>query len=77
MNALYSAALKRDYVTLLRRGERAPTITLALLRGVSPERMRSHVNLARVNGFLTRSKKGRGQAGGELTEKARLSLTGV
>ena len=69
--ALY-AELARDYVELWETNERKPTAALAARRGVEPELMRSHIHLARKNGFLTET--GRGKAGGALTPKAQRAL---
>jgi hypothetical protein len=68
----FYAELARDYVTWCQVGERKPTAALAAARGVPPEVMRSHIHLARKNGFLTDT--GRGKAGGALTEKAHRAL---
>ena len=68
----YYAELARDYVTLWQSGDRRPTQTLARLRAVRPEQMRSHLHLARANGFL--SDTTRGTAGGALTGKAEREL---
>ena len=68
----YYAELARDYVTLWRSGDRRPTQTLARLRGVRLEHMRSHIHLARANGFL--SETTRGTSGGSLTRKAEREL---
>jgi hypothetical protein len=62
------AELARDYAWLWQHGERAPTAALAAMRGVPIEKMRSHIHLARANGFLTETSRGR--AGGEVTAKA-------
>ena len=68
----YYAELARDYVTLWQQGDRKPTNTLARLRDVRPEHIRSHIHLARANGFL--SETTRGTAGGSLTRKAEREL---
>jgi hypothetical protein len=68
----YYAELARDYVELGQTGERKPTAALAAARGVPDDVMRSHIHLARKNGFLTET--GRGKAGGELTARARRAL---
>jgi len=64
----FYARLARDYVELSKRGVRAPTTTLAKLRGERIEKVRSHIHLARKNGFLTETKQGK--AGGALTPVA-------
>lgn len=69
----YYAELAGDYVTLWQQGDRKPTQTLARLRGVRPEHLRSHIHLARANGFL--SETTRGTAGGSLTRKAERELS--
>ena len=69
----YYAELARDYVRFWQQGDRKPTATLARLRGVRPELMRSHIHLARVNGFLSEVK--RGTAGGALTPRAERELS--
>ncbi|HXG71782.1 MAG TPA: hypothetical protein VNJ04_14330 [Gemmatimonadaceae bacterium] len=69
----YYAELARDYETLVRQGVKRPTAELQRLRGIPLQRIRSHVHLARTNGFLTETR--RGQAGGEMTAKARRLLT--
>ncbi len=68
----FYAELARDYVTWCQTGERKPTAALAAARGVPPELMRSHIHLARKNGFLTDT--GRGKAGGALTPEAHRTL---
>ncbi len=68
----YYAELARDYVLFAHQKSRKPIDQLAVLRGVPPKRIRSHVHLARANGFLTQT--GRGKVGGELTAKARRLL---
>jgi hypothetical protein len=68
----YYAELARDYVTLWQQGDRKPTNTLARLRDGRPEQIRSHIHLARANGFLSGTK--RGTAGGLLTRKAEREL---
>jgi len=68
----YYATLARDYVTVFRSGIKTPTAALAAARGVTAALMRSHIHLARKNGFL--SETGRGKAGGRLTAKARGAL---
>jgi hypothetical protein len=69
----YYAELARDYVALCRQGDRKPTRTLAQLRDVPPDQMRSHVHLARANGFLSATT--RGTASGSLTPKAARALS--
>ena len=69
----YYAELARDYVTLWQAGDRTPAQTLARLRAVRPEHLRSHIHLARANGFL--SDTTRGSAGGSLTRKAERELS--
>ena len=64
----FYAELARDYVELSKRGVRAPTATLAKLRGERIEKIRSHIHLARKNGLLTETKPGK--AGGVLTPLA-------
>jgi hypothetical protein len=69
----FYAELARDYVEWWQNGdEKKPTAKLAERRGVPSKLMRSHINLARRNGFLTETS--RGKAGGQLTEKARRTL---
>jgi hypothetical protein len=68
----YYLALAQDYVRLCSAGERTPVSTLAKQRKVQIVRVRSHINLARRNGFLTDTS--RGKPGGTLTEKARRVL---
>ncbi len=68
----FYAELARTYVELWATNEKKPTAALAAARGVSPALMRSHIHLARKNGFLTET--GRGKAGGALTAKARRVL---
>lgn len=68
----YYAELARDYVTWLSTGEKKPTAALAAARGVPAATVRSHLHLARKNGFL--DDVGQGKAGGALTEKARRAL---
>jgi hypothetical protein len=63
----FYAELARDYASLWEKGTRTPTATLARLRGVPLEAMRSHVHLARTNGWLTDTSRGR--AGGAMTQK--------
>jgi hypothetical protein len=73
---LYYAMLARDYVTLISDGRPSPTAQLARDRGESLERIRSHVHLARTNGFLSATTRGR--PAGILTPKAeRLLATGT
>ena len=69
----YYAELARDYVTLWQHDDRKPTKTLARLRDVRPEHMRSQIHLARANGFLGETT--RGTAGGSLTRKAERELS--
>ena len=64
----YYAKLAREYAALAEMSTR-PTTDLAKFRGESIERIRSHVHLARANGFLTDA-PGPGKAGGKLTPKA-------
>jgi hypothetical protein len=64
----FYAELAHQYVQLLEHGERAPTTTLARIRGERIEKVRSHIHLARKNGFLTETKPGK--AGGVLTPLA-------
>ncbi len=64
----FYAKLAQDYVAFLKRGVKAPTSQLAMMRGVDIKTIRSQINLARRYGFLT--KTSRGKAGGELTELA-------
>lgn len=64
----FYAELARDYTLLWQQRVRSPTAELARLRGVPVVKVRSHIHLARVNGFLTDTS--RGKAGGELTKKA-------
>jgi hypothetical protein len=69
---LYYAALAAQYLNILRspEGRRKPIEILAQRRGEKKTaRMRSHVNLARRNGFLTTERQG--TPGGALTAKAR------
>lgn len=66
---LYYAALAKDYVDLWNKGVKAPIGALAKLHRVSPEKIRSHVHLARSGGFLTKAKTV-GAKGGELTAKS-------
>ena len=68
----YYAELARDYVRLWQAGDRTPTHTLARRRRMRDEQVRSHIHLARANGFLTDTT--RGKAGGMITEKARGEL---
>ena len=65
---LYYAELARDYVQLLFLEHRNPIATLAKQRGAPLVRVRSHIHLARANGFL--SDTSRGKAAGKLTAKA-------
>jgi hypothetical protein len=64
----FYAELARDYVALHDSGHRSPTATLAAMRDVTIEKMRSHIHLARANGLL--SDTVRGKRGGTLTRKA-------
>ncbi|MCX6544423.1 MAG: hypothetical protein NTV05_08410 [Acidobacteria bacterium] len=68
----FYAELARDYALLWKRVH-APTAELAVMRDVPLEQMRSHIHLARKNGFLTKTM--RGKAGGELTPKASAELS--
>jgi len=68
----YYAELARDYVTWVQTAEKKPTAALAAMRGVDAGVIRSHLHLARKNGFLTET--GRGKSGGTLTAKARRVL---
>jgi len=70
--SLFYAELARDYVLLWEKGVKSPTGELARLRGVALEKVRSWVHLARANGLLTETS--RGKAGGELTALARKIL---
>lgn len=65
---LFYALLARDYADACIHSRR-PTQTLAQARNVPPEKMRSWINLARRNGFLTDTQ--RGKSGGELTPRAK------
>ena len=69
----YYAELARDYVTLWQAGDRTPTHTLARRRSMRDDQVRSHIHLARANGFLTDTT--RGKAGGMITEKAKSELS--
>lgn len=69
---VFYAKLAKDYETLWQRGVKAPTAMLATMRSIPPEKMRSHVHLARTNGFLTETSRGR--AGGILTGKGHDTL---
>jgi hypothetical protein len=66
---VYYAELARDYSLLCERGISQPTKELGTMRGLPLVRIRSHLHLARANGFLTATSRGR--AGGELTTRAR------
>lgn len=68
----YYAELASEYATIAEKSKR-PTATLAELRGEPIEKIRSHVHLARANGFLTNAPKP-GKAGGKLTPKAKQVL---
>jgi hypothetical protein len=68
----YYAELARDYVRLWQAGDRTPTHTLARRRRMRDDQVRSHIHLARANGFLTDTR--RGKAGGMMTAKARGEL---
>ena len=72
---LYYAKLAGDYAMLWQRGIRTPTMELSKLRGLPLEKMRSHIHLARANGLLPETT--RGKAGGVLTPKARQILDAV
>ena len=67
----FYAVLARDYVQAAKG--RNPISTLARLRGVSVQEIRSQVHLARTDGFLSETSKGK--AGGKLTPKAVATLT--
>src|SRR4051794_25613385 len=69
----YYADLAFAYVQLRAQGNRSPIQTLARRHRVPPKLMRSHIHLARANGFLSDTK--RGAAGGTLTQKAQQELT--
>ena len=68
----YYAELARDYALLCQAGERKPIQALFEVRGTPIPRLRSHLHLARVNGFL--SDTGQGRYGGTLTPKAEETL---
>jgi hypothetical protein len=72
----YYAELANAYVALLESGSRTPTKALATQLKEPYTRMRSRVNLARANGFLSAGQRGRGgcKGGGMLTDKARQVL---
>lgn len=68
----YYAELAQAYVQIIRQGIKKPVDQLAILRGETAQRIRDHVHLARANGFLTQTT--RGKVGGELTPKAKRLL---
>ena len=69
---LYYATLARDYAKLIELKNPKPTATLAEMYREPVKTIRSHVNLARRNGFLTDTVKG--VASGKMTPHAQKVL---
>lgn len=65
----FFAKLAKDYAERIRASDPRPAATIALARGLTPERARDLIHRARKHGLLTEA-FAQGQKSGELTPKA-------